>query len=332
MATSKSQSDVSTASPSLGTLEIRQLRLDEIAEIDDVFRAAFGTHLGQANQREFAPGRSCFGRLSLQPNGAFGAYVDNRLVGFSLSVIWGSLAVFGPLAVLPEFWGAGIGQRLLAKAVNFFVSEGVADSALCTFPDSPKHISLYKKFGFHPGYLIAMLSKLVPEYEPSFEVERKEVFSSLSPDEKVAVLNRSKMITSTIHKGLDLTGEIQNISEHSLGDTVLLWQGDDIVGFAVCNYGLGSETEAGIFYIKFAVVSSGENADRNFRALINRCEVVAESKGLNTLFCGVNTGRQEALESMLSNGFRIDSLSVAMQMSNRDSYNRCGVYILDDWR
>jgi hypothetical protein len=34
---------------------------------------------------------------------------------------------------------------------------------------------------------------------------------------------------------------------------------------------------------------------------------------------------------MLSNGFHIDMLGVAMQKGNDEGYNRYNVYIMDDW-
>jgi hypothetical protein len=47
---------------------------------------------------------------------------------------------------------------------------------------------------------------------------------------------------------------------------------------------------------------------------------------------GANTGRQQAYTKMLSNGFRIDMLGIAMQKGNDVGYNRPDVYIIDDWR
>ncbi len=312
--------------------EVRKLRLDDLDQVNQVFRKAFGTQLGHPNPAEFAPGRSCFARLAVEPDGAFGVYLDDRLVGFSCSVLWGSLGIFGPLAVLPEYWGAGVGKRLLTKSVNFFVSKGVADSALCTFPDSAKHISLYKKFGFHPGSLIAMMTKVVPDYDASNVRQSQGLFSDLAAREKLEIIKQAKSITTAIHKGLDLSKEIEILSQYSLGETVLLVHGDQLAGFAICHFGPGSETESDIFYIKFAAVPPGKVAENNFRLLLKRCEILADSKNLNTMFCGVNTSRQEAFETMLSEGFKIDSLSVAMQMSNRPSYNHGGIYVLDDWR
>ena len=50
------------------------------------------------------------------------------------------------------------------------------------------------------------------------------------------------------------------------------------------------------------------------------------------LVAGVNTSRQRAYMKMLSHGFHIDMLGVAMQKGYDMGYNRSEVYIIDDWR
>jgi hypothetical protein len=45
-----------------------------------------------------------------------------------------------------------------------------------------------------------------------------------------------------------------------------------------------------------------------------------------------NISRHLAYTKMLSNGFRIDMLGVAMQKGNDEGYNRPDTYIIDDWR
>jgi hypothetical protein len=50
------------------------------------------------------------------------------------------------------------------------------------------------------------------------------------------------------------------------------------------------------------------------------------------MVAGANTGRQHAYAKMLSHGYHIDFLGVAMQRGNEMGYNRSDVYIIDDWR
>ena len=53
---------------------------------------------------------------------------------------------------------------------------------------------------------------------------------------------------------------------------------------------------------------------------------------LSRMVAGANTRRQRDYAKMLSHGFHIDMLGVAMQRGNDMGYNRPDVYIIDDWR
>ncbi|MGC2308563.1 MAG: hypothetical protein WA461_09170 [Nitrososphaeraceae archaeon] len=66
--------------------------------------------------------------------------------------------------------------------------------------------------------------------------------------------------------------------------------------------------------------------------MLSACEAFAAEQGLSRLVAGANTGRQQAYAKMLSNGFRIDMLGIAMQKGYDAGYNRSEVYIIDDWR
>ena len=312
------------------SLQIKILRPADIDEINYVFRQGFGSHFKMLDPEQFAPGRSCMARLIVQPNGAFGAVRDGKLIGIACNSIWGSVGVFGPLSVLPQYWGTGVAKRLLSKSLGFFVSEGISTSVLTTFPESGKHIYLYKKFGFHPEHLIAMLTKSVENVESL--PHGGHLFSSHDHGSKLLLLKKANRLTNDVFTGLDLTKEIEMVEHLAIGDTVLLERDGQLRGFAVCHYGIKSETEGNVFYIKFAAVDPGRHARSDFKELIQLCEKTAVSKNLGIVFCGVNTARQNAFEDMLSCGYSIDSTGIAMVMSNQPTYNRSDIYVLDDWR
>jgi len=327
-------------------LEINSLNERDIVQIDRIFREAFSLHVGHPVPETFAPGRSCMARLLTEPQGAFGAYISGELVAIAFATVWGSIGVFGPLAVKPGHWNAGLGRKLLQQSITFFKQRAVSDMVLCTFPDSVKHVSLYQKSGFHPGHLIAMMSRLVTAGPNS--AADLELYSSHCFDRRSEILSECRQITSSVYEGLDLSKEIEVVEKLSIGETVLLRKESRLVAFAICHNGAGSETETDVLYIKFAAalphedthentiketnVNTHENANENFRTLIAKCTFLAQTKMANMMFFGVNTARHEAYKAVLEEGFKIDSLSLAMQSPNRPLYNHAGVYVLDDWR
>jgi GNAT superfamily N-acetyltransferase len=319
-------------------LEIKSLNERDIIQIDRVFREAFSLHVGHPVPETFAPGRSCMARLLTEPQGAFGAYISGELVAIAFATVWGSIGVFGPLAVKPGHWNAGLGRKLLQQSVTFFKQKAVSDMVLCTFPDSVKHVSLYQKYGFHPGHIIAMMSRLVSSASnfARNSAADLELYSSHGVDRRAEILSECRQITASIYEGLDLSKEIEVVEKLSIGETVLLRKESRLVAFAICHNGAGSETETDVLYIKFAAAllheDTHKNTDENFRTLIAKCTLLAQTRMANMMFFGVNTARHDAYRAVLEEGFKIDSLSLAMQSPNRPLYNHAGVYVIDDWR
>ena len=113
---------------------------------------------------------------------------------------------------------------------------------------------------------------------------------------------------------------------------MLLWDDANLVGFAVCHWGAGTEAGSGAYYVKFGAVRPGPEAGETFEGLLNTCEALAASQGLRTLIAGMNMGRHEAYLAMRSRGFRTDLQAVTMHRSNDPGYSKSGVYVIDDWR
>jgi hypothetical protein len=133
--------------------------------------------------------------------------------------------------------------------------------------------------------------------------------------------------------GLDLAAEIRTGTLRNLGDTLLLWEGDNrLAGFAVCHWGPASEAGAGCLYVKFAAVRPGAGADARFAALLDASGALARSVGMENVLAGVNLSRQEAYRQMLARGFRSRMNLVTMHRPNEPGYSRPGLYVLDDWR
>jgi hypothetical protein len=139
-------------------------------------------------------------------------------------------------------------------------------------------------------------------------------------------------LTDSIFAGLDVTSEIRSVQAQDLGDTLLLWDGDRLEGFAVCHCGAGSEAGNDRCFIKFAAVRSGADAARSFDRLLDGCQSLAAERGVSRIVAGVNLARGPAYRAMLARGFRTDMQGVAMQRPDSPGYNRADVFAIDDWR
>src|SRR5687768_14275385 len=311
-------------------IHVRPLQESELSAADHIMRLAFGTFLGLPEPTSFM-GDAAFvhTRWKANPEAAFAAEVDGKLIGSNFASNWGSVGFFGPLTIHPDYWDKGAAKLLMEPVMECFTKWGVKHAGLFTFAQSAKHISLYQKFGFWPRFLTPIMFKPVEQVNEQVQWSK---FSDISQSEKESTLLTCRQLTNEIYDGLDVTGEIQSVDAQGLGDTVLVSENGKLTGLAVCHSGPGTEAGSGTCYIKFGAVRSGTNAGQDFNRLLKACEIMAGEKGLHKIVAGVNTSRHEAYQHMLNGGFQTEFQGVAMVRPNEQGYNRAGIYLIDDWR
>jgi GNAT superfamily N-acetyltransferase len=309
---------------------IRQLRERDLPDADRIFRLAFGTFIGLPDPLKFAGDTDFVGtRWRAYPAAALAAEIDGRLVGSNFAADWGSVGFFGPLSVHPDLWQQGVAKRLMQATMELFAEWKTKHLGLYTFADSPKHIGLYGRFGFWPRFLTAVMSK--PAQLTGGEVTWSR-YSEVAMSERDECLRACGRLADAVFPGLSIEREIRAIDAQKLGDTLLLWDGGELVGLAACHSGAGTEAGSGACYVKFGVVRPGIEAGPRFRRLLDACDHLTLALGAEKLVAGVNAGREAAYRQMIAHGFRTEIQGVAMHRPNEPGYNRPDVYAIDDWR
>jgi GNAT superfamily N-acetyltransferase len=307
---------------------VRPLAKEDLNEADRIARLAFGTFLKLPDPMMMFGDRDMIRNRVGDTSVAVGAYIGDRLVGLNVISGWGKFGWFGPLAVLPEFWDKGIAKILLNSTMEIFSNWKTSGEGLFTFADSPKHVGLYHKFGFNARFLTPVMI-----HGTVVTGQNYLTFSKLETDkQRNEILKECREISETLYPGLDLTNEIQSVSEKRLGDTVLLRDGSRLQGFAVCHAGAGTEAGSEACYIKFGAVSTGPRAKDQFPKLVGACLSFAASAGAKNLEAGVNLGRSFAFDEMGRLGFKTLFQGVAMHRPNEPGFNRPDVFAIDDWR
>lgn len=304
---------------------IRPLREADLDAADAVFRRAFGTFLKLPDPMTFAgDGDPLRMRWRADPDAAFVAEQDGRVVGSNLAVRWGSVGFFGPLSVHPDLWNQQVGQRLMAPILECFARWDTTLSGLFTFAESTKHVGLYQRFGFWPRQLtIVMARKPAPGAGELTMV-------GPTPDE--AVLDACRAITDGIYPGLDLTTTIRHLARERLGDTVLVHADGRLAGLAACYCGPGGDATSGECFVKFGAVRSGPDAPAHLTHLLDAVDRLAVARGLRTVLAGINTGRLGAYRLLLDRGFRAGFQGVTMSRDAAVGYDHPDTFVLDDWR
>lgn len=308
-------------------MAVRPLREGDLDTADRVCRDAFDTFAGVENL--FGDQDYVRTRWRAARQLAIAADVDGELAGSNFVTCWGSFGFFGPLSVRPNLWGRGVAKALMETTMDLFGAEGVRHAGLFTFPQSPKHLGLYQRFGFWPRSLTPILSRRLEGAPPS-EAGAWSCWGDLSDSAREEALTECREVAGEIYDGLDLQREIIAVASQQLGDIVLL-EDDCLVGFAVCHAGAGTEAGSGSCYVKFAALRPNA-PEAEFDRLLNACEQMATRLGASSLTLGVNTARHEAYRRLLERGYRAGLVGVAMQRPNEPAWNRDGVYVIDDWR
>lgn len=309
---------------------IRPLEERDLDEAATILRHAFGTFLGAPDLDKFWTDFDyVHGRFAAPHAKAYAADEDGALAGSNFATRWGSFGFFGPLSIRPALWDRGIAQPLVAAVCGAFEEWRVSHAGLFTFAQSGKHVHLYGKFGFYPRFLTAIMARPAAA-DARFGAAVRH--SALSSGERAAAEAASAVLTDAIYPGLDLSGEIATVARLGLGDTVLLYDGSRLAGFAVCHYGPKSEAGGGMCFVKFGAVESGAGAEGRLTALLDASAALAGAVGMKSVLAGVNLAREETYKTMKGLGFRTVVQGVALHRDNHPGFGRPDAYVLDDWR
>lgn len=309
------------------SIQIDILRQDELDEAERIVRLAFGTFLGLSDPLQFMGDRTFMAsRWRARHVQVLAAHDGGRLIGSNVLTRWGSFGFFGPLTILPEYWDRGVAQRLLDATISTFDQWGLRRTGLFTFAHSPKHVSLYQKFGYWPGSLTALL-----QYTPTKGGARGELLSEQAAGQHEGVIRACGRLTDRIDSGLDLGDEMRSVLEQHGGDVVVIRERGGVDAFAVCLHGPGSEGGERVCYVKFAAARPGAGAGERFDRLLDACDAFACSRGV-PIEAGMNLARDDAYRRMRAHGYRPMTLGIAMQRPHQSGFNRAKVYVIDDWR
>ncbi|WP_167534742.1 GNAT family N-acetyltransferase [Streptomyces tendae] len=309
-------------------VSVRPLEESDLDRADEICRMAFGTFLGV--REPFETVDYVHTRWAADPRSAFAATVGGELVGSNFATNWGSIGYFGPLTVHPDLWDQGIGRRLMEPVMDRFDAWGNSHLGLFTFSHSAKHLELYRRYGFWPRFLTAIMKKQVTT---SATVPGRALYGELPAAERPAALNLCHSLTEAVYKGLNLEREIVTALAQGVGDTILLHgAGSELDGLAVCHCGAGSEAGADVCYVKFGAVRPGPEAANRFERLLDACEQLAAERGLGELDAGTNLGRPDTYRRMIDRGLRTRLQGVTMHRPNEPGYSHPDAYVIDDWR
>jgi len=327
----------------LPKVQIRRVRKGDLSKVRDVIEQAFSDfferQLGTRPRQVFGGAQYVHHRWLMEPWGCFVAEEgDGKIVGAAVAVMWGTLGLVGPVAVLPNYQNQDIGQQLLTACQGFFDENKAALQGVATYPASPKHLVFYQKFGYRPRGLVAIMAKPLDRREivqparaarPAVSVRR---YSSLEEAKKKAAILKLRRITNAVYRGMDLGKEVEIVDGLALGDTLLLEKGRELIGFAIYHTPGVSEAPHGSIYVKFLAIDPRHKKTEYLASLLGAVEDLAHEAQLQRVVAPVYTYYWTAYQTLTDRGYHIDFSMVRMKRGKAiDDEDPTGL-VLDDWR
>ncbi len=320
---------------------IRPMTAEDIPQVERITDEAWQAWLRQtqATEPEQLGSRLIRSRFHKEPAGCFVAEDPDRgVVGAVMSVIWGSVAWLGPLAVLPDLGGQDVEHQLIHALLAYWEPLVLSAQGMETFPDSPADVTLYTSFGFRPQFLTTMLVGLVDpagprepvrQRTPSFELVR---FSQLPEATQETMLAQCQRISERHYPGLDYTKELRSVMDLNLGDTLLLAVGERLYGFAICHTTPPSESGGMACYVKALLIDPAIDDRETLLALVEACEGYARMQKLDTVRIGVNLACWEGYLALAERGYQMHHLRIRMVRPIGDLLSDTSPFHFNDWR
>lgn len=153
-----------------------------------------------------------------------------EIVAFNIAHRSGAEGWMGPLAVKPETQGGGVGKEVVRAGVEWLRAAGCRVIGLETMPRTMDNIGFYSRLGFEPGRLTFTLT-----LDASPSERPPSLLGRLNAGDKAAAVEQCRRLTHELLAGYDFTREITLTDQLALGDTVLLRDAGELVGFALCH-------------------------------------------------------------------------------------------------
>jgi GNAT superfamily N-acetyltransferase len=136
----------------------------------------------------------------------------------------------GPLAVRTDQQGSGTGKDLVEQGIRWLKREGAQIIGLETMPRTMDNIGFYSRLGLAPGRLtITLTLDAAAADRPPDLLGRRNI------RDREDALVATRALAARMLPGYDFTREIELTHDLALGDTVLLHEGNELVGFALCH-------------------------------------------------------------------------------------------------
>jgi ribosomal protein S18 acetylase RimI-like enzyme len=192
------------------TVVIRKMRVEDIPDVKRVDVLSFGAIVSaRYPDIETITPRTDENILSFMradPEGAIVAVNDHAgIIGSSFSHIWGRTGWVGPVSVLPDYQGKGVGKELVKHSLEYLDDMDCADIGLETMPENQVNLGMYLRIGLMPAGMVLVMGKTLTDESVDDESLTDDVLIERFSESraKESILRNVRKLSDSMHPGLD---------------------------------------------------------------------------------------------------------------------------------
>jgi GNAT superfamily N-acetyltransferase len=301
---------------------------DDIAGLNQVFSDAFSERYrrdGMVGVRVPFLNPAIWRYAIEDANGGALIWRDERdeIVAFNIAHRSGVEGWMGPLAVRPDWQGAGLGKDIVRAGVAWLRAAKAGTIGLETMPRTMDNIGFYSSLGFVPGRLTITLT-----LDAGMLGNGPSLIGRLPAREKDDAIEECRALTDRLAPGFDFTREIVLTDQLSLGDTVLLHERGRLLGFALCHTAplVEGRVREEMRVLKLAV-ERGQDLARLIDVLVD----YARRSGTRRVALRVQTEFLAAYRQLIDMGARVRWTDLRMTLADMPERPAQGGVIWSNW-
>lgn len=246
-----------------------------------------------------------------------------QIAAFNIAHHSGEEGWMGPLAVRPDCQGTGAGKIIVRAGIEWLEQQGARIIGLETMPRTMENIGFYSSLGFIPKRLTVTLT-----LDSSPADRAVSLLGRLGIRDRERAVEECLELVRAIRPEYDFTREIELTDRLSLGDTVLLREGEELRGFALCHTAplVEGRVREELRVLKLVLASEDET-----EPMMRLLRDLARRSGTRRIAVRIQGAYEGMYERVVRLGGRVRWTDLRMTMRGYDEPVPRGGVILSNW-
>ena len=258
------------------------------------------------------------GAMVWRDGGARGEIVAFNMVHHSDVEGW-----MGPLVVRTDLQGHGAGKEVVERGIAWLRERGARVIGLETMPRTMDNIGFYSGLGFVPGRLTITLTLDAKSSEVPVEL-----LGRTSAQEREEEMIAVRALVTRVAPGYDFTREIELTDSLALGDTLLLKQKGQLVGFALCHT---TPLVEGRTRDELRVLKLVLDHEERLEAALSALRDFAKRSGTRRVALRVQGEYDEIYQRMIRMGARVRWTDLRMALAGYQETRPAAGVLMSNW-